>query len=51
MSVVKIAVTIDTEEDLWGQYLPAPCPVKDIEAIPLAQDRTSSTRTAPCHVL
>lgn len=38
MGVVKVAVTIDTEEDLWGKYVPSPCPVKNIEAIPLVQD-------------
>lgn len=36
--MVKVAITIDTEEDLWGEYTPAPCPVENIDSIPLVQD-------------
>lgn len=36
--MVKVAITIDTEEDLWGEYAPAPCPVENIDSIPLVQD-------------
>ncbi|HNT42945.1 MAG TPA: hypothetical protein PKN85_00670 [Syntrophorhabdaceae bacterium] len=36
--MVKVAITIDTEEDLWGEYTPAPCPVDNIDSIPLVQD-------------
>jgi hypothetical protein len=36
--MVKVAITIDTEEDLWSEYVPAPCPVENIDSIPLAQD-------------
>lgn len=49
--MVKVAITIDTEEDLWGEYLPAPSPVKNIEAIPLVQDLFDAYGAAPTYLV
>jgi hypothetical protein len=38
MTEVKVAITIDTEEDQWGQYSARPCTVKNTYSVPLIQD-------------
>ncbi len=48
MNPVKVAITIDTEEDQWGVYSPQSCSVSNIASIPLVQaifDRFEVTPT------
>ncbi len=49
--MVKVAITIDTEEDLWGEYAPTPCPVENTYSIPLVQDIFDRYDASPTYLV
>jgi len=48
---MKMIVTVDTEEDNWGDYSPRGCTVQNIEAIPALQEIFDDFQVRPTYLV